>query len=432
MTGARAASAAGKGAALLRALGQQPGGAELLRLGETRADLALVGGAVRDLLLGDVPRELDVTVAEDATGLLEELSALLARTGAQPRETLHERFGTAILEWDGGRIDIALRRAESYPAPGALPQVRAGSREEDLARRDFTVNAIALSLGGAERGALACAGHAEEDLAARRLRVLHERSFSEDPTRLLRLARYHARLGFELERATAALAAEALRAGALMTVSRARLGAELRLALAEADAPAALAAMGELGVLAALPVGLRFDRELAELALSLLPADGRADLLLMASLLLHLTMITVQDPEPVIYGILDDLEFTAADRERTLRSALRAPSLVSEMALATRPSQLRRALIAHTPEAIALAGALAGEHSPRGAAAAQQWFQSVRLVELEIGGADLLAAGVPAGPEIGRRLAHALASKLDGELAAGREAELAAALAAEA
>ncbi len=432
MNDAGPATAEGSGAALLLALRSEPGGAELLRLGETREDLALVGGAVRDLLLGGVPRELDVTVAEDAAGLLEELSALLVQAGARPRATVHERFGTAILAWDGGRIDVALRRAESYPAPGALPQVRAGSRDEDLARRDFTVNAIAIALGGAERGALACAPHAQEDLAGRRLRVLHEHSFIDDPTRLLRLARYRARLGFELERATAALAAEALRGGALMTVSRARLGAELRLALAEADAPAALAAMGELGVLAALPAGLRFDRELAERALALLPADGRADLLLMASLLLHLTMTGLQDPEPVIYGILDELEFTAADRERTLRSALLAPSLVREMTHAARPSQLRDALIAHTPEAIALAGALAGEHSSRGAEAAQQWFQSVRLVELEIGGADLLAAGVPAGPEIGRRLAHALASKLDGELAAGREAELAAALAAEA
>jgi len=425
------ASAGGRGAELLEALRGQPGGAELLQLGEAREDLALVGGAVRDLLLEGVPLELDVTIADDAAGLIEALSALLAASGAEVRATQHERFGTASLAWDRGRIDIALRRAESYPAPGALPQVRPGSSQEDLARRDFSINAIAIALGGAQRGELAHADHALEDLVQRRLRVLHEHSFIDDPTRLLRLARYRARLGFELEPGTAELAAEALRSGVLMTVSRARLGAELRLALAEADAPAALATMGQLGVLAALPVGLRFDRELAERALALLPADGRADLLLMASLLLHLTALPAQDPEPLIYGVLDELEFTAADRERTLRSALRAPSLISAMTRAATPSQLHDALSVHTPEAIALAGALAGEHSSRGAEAAQQWFDSVRLVELEIGGADLLAAGIPPGPEVGRRLARALASKLDGELAAGREAELAAALTAE-
>ena len=156
--------------------------------------------------------------------------------------------------------------------------------------------------------------------------MLHERSFIDDPTRLLRLARYRARLGFELEPAhRRARHAGAAATGALMTVSRARVGAELRLALGEADAPAALDSMGELGVLAALAPGLRFDGELAERALALLPADGRPDLLLMASLLLHLTVMPARDPEPAIFGLLDELEFTAADRERAMRSALAAP-----------------------------------------------------------------------------------------------------------
>ncbi len=115
--------------------------------------------------------------------------------------------------------------------------MRPGSSEEDLERRDFTVNAIAVALGGARRGELASVAHALEDLDAGRLRVLHERSFVDDPTRLLRLARYRARLGFELEPAhRRAGRACACRSGALMSVSRARVGAELRLALAEADA----------------------------------------------------------------------------------------------------------------------------------------------------------------------------------------------------
>ncbi len=423
MSGARPVAGATRGGEVLAALREQPGGAELLALAQDREGLALVGGAVRDLLLGRAPRELDVVVAGDAAALAEELSA---RLGA--RAELHERFGTAALRWDGGRIDIAERRAESYPAPGALPQVRPGTSEEDLARRDFTVNAIAVALGGARRGELSSVEHALADLDAGRLRVLHERSFIDDPTRLLRLARYRSRLGFGIEPGTAALAERALAAGALMTVSRARIGAELRLALGEAGAPAALASMGQLGVLAALPAGLRFDRELAERSLALLPPDGRRDLLLMASLLLHLTMMPARDPEPALFGILDELEFTAGDRERTMRAALAAPSLVRTMALAARPSQLHERLSVHTPEAIALAGALAGEGAPGAADAAREWFEHVRGVRLQINGDDLIAAGVPAGPEVGRRLAAALARKLDGELEDGREAELRAAL----
>ena len=127
-----------------------------------------------------------------------------------------------MVEWEAGRVDVAERRAESYAAPGALPEVRPGSVEEDLRRRDFTVNAIAVPLGGPAAESWQAPSTALEDLAAGRLRVLHERSFIDDPTRLLRLARYQARLGFELERRTAELAREALAAGALGDASRGR------------------------------------------------------------------------------------------------------------------------------------------------------------------------------------------------------------------
>ncbi len=103
----------------------------------------------------------------------------------------------------------------------------------------------------------------------------------------------------------------------------------------------------------------------------------------------------------MIFGILDELEFTAAERERALRSALAAPSLVTAMTLAARPSELRDALRAHTPEAIALAGALAQESSPSAADAAREWFEHVRHVRLRINGDDLLAAGV--APRAGDR-----------------------------
>lgn len=425
MSGAeRPATPAFRGGEVLDALLALPGGPELLRLGQGRGDLALVGGAVRDLLLGRAPRELDAVVAGEAALFARDLAESLGADAAKsPSATLHERFGTAVVEWQGGRVDIAERRAESYPAPGALPQVRPGSTEEDLRRRDFTVNAIAVPLGGPRMGELLCAEHALEDLAAGRLRVLHERSFVEDPTRLLRLARYRARLGFEPERHTAELAAEALAAGALATVSRARVGAELRLALGEPDPVAALGALSELGVLSALESRFRFEEPLVRRALALLPEDGRPEELLMASLLLPLAAGPEEDPEPVMFELLDGLEFAAGERERVIRTALVAPSLVKKMELAERPSELREALFAHTLEAIALGGVLGGATE-----AAREWLDRLRHVGLVITGKDLLAAGIPAGPQIGHRLAVALARKLDGELADGREAELRAAL----
>jgi tRNA nucleotidyltransferase (CCA-adding enzyme) len=422
------------GGPVLGALEELPGGPELLEQAQVRDDVALVGGATRDLLLGHAPRELDVVVDEGAADFARELSSLIGRAAppptARPIVTVHDRFGTAAVDWERGRVDIAERRAESYPSPGALPDVRAGTAEVDLLRRDFTVNAIAAPLGGPLRGTLQAAPHALEDLAAGRLRVLHEASFLDDPTRLLRLARYTARLGFQPQERTGQLAAEALDRGALASVTRARVGAELRLALAEADPVDALSAMSSLGVLAALEPWLRFDAELAQRALALLPADGRSDLLLLAQLLLALAREA--DPgkaEQVMFEFLEALEFGSPDRDRVIRTALAAPSLVAALRDAELPSQMHEALASHTLEAVALAGALGGE-GPPGAIAdgAHRWLQTLRHVRLSITGDDLLSAGVPEGPQIGLGLTAALHRKLDGELISGREAELQAAL----
>ena len=167
----------------------------------------MVGGGVRDLLLGRAPHELDLVVEGDALAVARRAAARLG--GAV---VIHQRFGTATVQASGVAFDLAGARAETYPRPGALPEVRLGAPlREDLARRDFTVNAIALRLADGELtewpGAL-------DDLAAGRLRVLHDGSFHDDATRLLRLARYAGRLGFAVEEHTGALAREAVAAGA--------------------------------------------------------------------------------------------------------------------------------------------------------------------------------------------------------------------------
>ncbi|HEY4997379.1 MAG TPA: hypothetical protein VII03_05235, partial [Solirubrobacteraceae bacterium] len=397
--------------------------------------LMLVGGAVRDLLLGREPRELDVVVADGAAELAGVLAARFA-DGTKAEESsaasFHERFSTAAVSWRDGRIDIATCRSESYPEPGALPDVKGGTVEQDLRRRDFTVNAIAVQLAGARRAHLQTVAHSLEDLAARRLRVLHDASFIDDPTRLLRLARYEARLGFDVESHTAQLAQQALAGGALGTVSPARIGAELRLALGEANPLASLAAFDRLGILRTLHADMELDAALVERALLLLPDDGRPGALLLASLLRGVA--DAEEPgerSAEIVALLNGWEFAAGERDRISQSARHATSLTTSMAEAKRDSQLHATLSGKPAEAVALAGALAGSHSAA-ELAARRWFDSVRNVRLIIGGEDLLAAGIPAGPEVGRRLAAALAAKLDGELASDRDAELAAALGARA
>jgi tRNA nucleotidyltransferase (CCA-adding enzyme) len=406
---------------LLERLRARPGGPRLLAA--AAPGVYLVGGAVRDLMLGERPRELDVVVEMEIEGLLAALGG---------EAVMHDRFGTATVTVDGATIDLARARRERYPQPGALPEVEPASLAEDLGRRDFTVNALAVALAGPGAGEVCGVEHAVEDLGAGRLRTLHERSFIDDPTRLWRLARYRARLRFAIEAQTAQLAAVAVAQGALATVSGARLGAELRLALAEPEPLATLAEADGLGLLGALHPRLRFEAPLACRALELLGVGDRPDLLALAALALPLAPQADGDRSEIgqraeIAALLDRLEFTAAERDRVAAACAAVPHLIDELPRAASPSRLRALAQAIPPEGIALAGAV----SEQAAGAARRWLAEVRHVRLLITGADLLAAGVPQGPEVGRRLEAALSAKLDGALAergGDREAELAAAL----
>jgi tRNA nucleotidyltransferase (CCA-adding enzyme) len=362
----------------------------------------VVGGAVRDVLLGGAPEDLDLVIEDDAVEAARRLEEALGGS-----VTVHDRFGTATVEAGGHVYDLATARVETYAAPGALPDVRPGTLEEDLLRRDFTVNAIAVGLDGR----MTAAPGALSDLDARVLRVLHERSFLDDPTRLLRLVRYATRLEFAVEDETAALADAAVAGGALATVSPTRVGSELRLLLREPSA------LGALVWVAGWPLGvpLDVDRGLAERALALLPADGRGDLLLLGS--------ACRSVAPAaLAGWLDALGFVGRERDVVVACA-QAEGIEGRLSRAGRPSEIAAVVRGVPIEAVALAGALGAED------AARAWIQDLRHVSLDIDGDDLLAAGIPQGEAIGRALGTALSARLDGA-ALDRDAQLAVALAA--
>jgi tRNA nucleotidyltransferase (CCA-adding enzyme) len=376
--------------AALEALRADPCGARLLRAFAPGDGVHLVGGAVRDLLLEREPRELDLVVVGDVDDAASRLGGEV---------TAHDRFGAALVRADGCAFDLVRARAESYARPGALPDVRPGSLDEDLRRRDVTINAIALALDGtliAVEGALA-------DLRAGVLRVLHDGSFIDDPTRVWRVARYAGRLGFAVEEHTRALAV----AADTSTVSGDRLGAELRLALREPDPPAAFEAVRDLNP-HYLPKGFEPRPPALPAALELLPDRGRPDLLILAACAAGLD-------GGALRAWLDDMGFVALDRDRVLDVVRFLPG--TPLRRATTNSEIVRAARDAPIEAAALVG---GEN-------ARRWLTELCEVRLEINGNDLRAAGVPQGPEIGARLQRALDLKLDGEVS-GREEELAAAL----
>jgi tRNA nucleotidyltransferase (CCA-adding enzyme) len=332
----------------------------------------LIGGAVRDLLLGRERADVDLVVVGDA-------AALAARLGAETKE--HERFATAKVELDGHEVDIATARTETYSHPGALPEVApAGRIEDDLARRDFTINAIALPLRGDPRPIDPHDGRA--DLEAGLLRILHDESFVDDPTRALRAARYAARFGLRLEPETEKL----LRRADLDTVSADRRHAELLRLAAEPEAARGFELLAEWGLVKLRPGGAELAAGVAEL-LAAPPWGGiapRNQVVLVAAL----------GPPG------GEIELAAARPQN--------PSLAIELAGRRNPVEL------------ILARALGAEWLDR-------WLREWREVKLEIDGEDLKAAGVPQGHAIGRGLKEALIRKLDGEIS-GREQELRVAL----
>jgi tRNA nucleotidyltransferase (CCA-adding enzyme) len=336
----------------------------------------LVGGAVRDLLLGGEHPDLDVAIEGDAP-------TVARRLGADPVE--HERFATATVDLDGTRVDLASTRAERYPRPGTLPEVEPAPLDRDLARRDFGINAMAVPLAGDPE--LIDPYDGLGDLREGVLRVLHPRSFTDDPTRALRAARYAARLGFDVEPATF----ELLAATDLGTVSRERVEAELRRIAAEPSAPAAFDLLARWG-LADIDSGAGARLEALE---EILARPGWSD---------------VVDRADAIYSIgIPDPELEAG----ALRLSTASPARPSEgvaLARGRLPVELAAARVA-------------------GATWLDDYVCDWRRVELEISGADLMAEGVPEGPDVGRGLAAALDAKLDGD-ATGRESELRVAVAA--
>jgi tRNA nucleotidyltransferase (CCA-adding enzyme) len=371
----------------------------------------LVGGAVRDLLLGrpEFGRDLDVVVEGDAA---QAAGRAAQRIGG--RAVVHDRFNTASVNANGLSFDVAGARAESYSHPGALPEVRPAGLEEDLRRRDFTVNALAAALEGPAPGTLRAVPGALDDLETGTLRVLHPDSFRDDPTRLLRLVRYGGRLAFAPDERTEQLAREAAQSGALKTVSGERVGAELRLLLREGAAPLGVTLLGRLGIAAALHPGFVPRPDLAGGAAAFLEDGDRADLLLLAACCLDMEADELR-------GWLDHLGFRGGDRDTVTRAATEARDLAEALGRATRPSEIAEAAAGRPPEAIALAGAL-GADTP-----ALRWLHELRHVRLDITGEDLLAAGVAEGPDVGRALRAALGRRLDGD-ASGREEQLRAAL----
>ncbi len=385
-------------------------------LGDRAEGIYLVGGTVRDILLGEDNFDVDIAVEGDA---IEFARALAEALGG--RMTPHRKFGTAVVQYgENGRVDVVTTRTEFYDAPGALPTVERAGLREDLFRRDFTINAMAVSLKAADFGRLADPFGGRADLGARVLRVLHPLSFIDDPTRIFRGIRYEARYGLRLEEHSARLARGCIEMGLVGDLSSARLRDELHALLEDPGAAGGIVRLGELGADRAVHPHLRGDEAAAALferAVSLRDELG-VDV---PSWRIGLAVLGREMASDEAYGWLARLKVRRRDVEQIAGAIAVAPRMLERLRTEDLdPAEIVAVADAFAPDAPLLA--LAREDIPE----LRDYFTRLREVTLEIGGADLAELGLHESPRVGEVLAEVRRRKLNGQLD-GREDELRAA-----
>ena len=369
---------------------------------ETGVQVYLVGGPVRDALLGVPVLDLDFAVEGDAVALARRLALGQAQDG---RVTAHARFRTATVSIGGVRIDLVTARRESYRRPGALPEVTPGSIGDDLARRDFSINAMALPLSLSDARVLDPLGGLD-DLKAGVVRALHPQSFVDDPTRMMRAVRYEQRFGFCIERETRDAMSSAISAGYMDAISGDRWRHELERILDEANPVAPLLRAVESGLLAGLHPALDDDSGLRRLTNPAGPDECLAALF---------CPLNASDTEGVIQRLRLSGRRAALARD-TIGLKESEPQV---RAAAGQPSGLARILEGREPAAISAWAELTGDEVV--ANALRLYSMELQFVKPKLSGARLLAMGASEGPVVGEILSILRDARLDGAVNSDKE-----------
>jgi len=372
-----------------------------------------VGGLVRDLLLGVPNLDLDVVVEGDGIAFARQLARFWGGT-----VTVHPPFGTAVIILPGGQhVDVATARTEVYERPAALPQTRPASLREDLFRRDFTINALAVQLNPSQFGQLVDFFGGWEDLASGTVRVLHPLSFRDDPTRILRAVRFEQRYGFHLSPDTEQRLREALSNDWLNLLTGERLRDELSLLLQEANPLPALRRLTEMQVWPRIhPALTGSETALAQVERMRETVawfrEHRPDEAIVewAGYLACLVQ-----PKPAAGSSLSDrLRLNQKEAHIVRAVTERGADLLAALELETRRPAEVYELLEREPIELALwlrASASAGQVRKK----VERFLLHDRYLRTEISGKDLIALGYRPGPAFGEALRAALRARLNGE-----------------
>lgn len=362
----------------------------------------LVGGVVRDLLLVYPNLDIDVVVEGDAV----EVARIVAET-SQAKLLTHHRFGTAKLKHKNFTLDLATARKETYARPGALPAVTPGTVKDDLVRRDFSINAMAISLGVSDYGDLIDPHQGRCDLDHRLIRILHRESFSDDATRILRGVCYEQRFGFEFEGQTAQLLKRDI--PMLDTISGDRIRHELEHIFEESQPELVIRRLADLGVLHRVNPSLKGNGWIAE------KFDKARRLKKPAQLpTLYFCLLVYSLSGTAVEQFIARLN-TPAKLSRAMRDTLRLKTRTSLLDKASlKRSQIYYLLREYEAPAIQ-ANALATE-SATARRHLQLFLAKLRCVKTSLDGEELKRLGIPAGPQMGKILETLHKAKLDKEV----------------
>lgn len=398
----------------------------LSRVGELaaarREPTYLVGGTVRDLILDRPNEDLDVVVVGEGMAVAQAL----ARDQAG-QLTRHHVFQTATVELAGGwRVDFATARGEDYPTPGQLPRVQAGSLEEDLARRDFTINAVALGLPPSAEPRIVDPFAGRADIEAGLVRILHERSFVDDPTRMLRAVRFALRFGYRLEDRTAVALADAVRGHNLDSISGDRLRRDVAKGLSEAPVRGPLA-LHEHGLLQSLHEDLeadaeRLDRlqvEIGRYRDSLEPGDPAPDPVWALTLALVARRLAPQSR----WELVRRLKLSRQERQPLLETGAPLAAALERLTGNREPGRadVVEALEDLSDGALLVAMAVLEESRQGLRAGLRQALLEDRRVRPSLRGDELLEMGCPPGERVGGVLRQLRRARLEGRV--GDEAQ---------
>jgi tRNA nucleotidyltransferase (CCA-adding enzyme) len=385
----------------------------------------LVGGFVRDIVLGEPNYDVDIAVEGNGIEFADELAGVLGG-----RVRAHRKFHTALVILPKGkpvkRVDVATTRTEFYDYPAALPTVEHASIRHDLYRRDFTINAMAVSLSAHDFGHLLDFFGGLKDIEKRTIRVLHNLSFIEDPTRIFRAIRYENRYGFRMNKHTVGLARGCVEMNLVGDLSSARLRDELVWLFSEPEVGHTILRIGELGLAASIHPGLAVDASTVELVKK---ADAAAKKYALVDAVklwrLRLACLARSMDAGQVSSWTQKLKLKASDAEAVSESVILSRKVLDRLDEAELPRSQIYELLARLPaEAHALACALAA--TKRQQDALDLYLTNLRFIKMSINGEDLMAMGLPESPEVGAILDKIRLMKIEGQVQ-GRESELQAA-----